>query len=569
MSKRGVQISLWRLSLILTAPTLIVAFAVHFFLQREQALGHAYILVVLAIGAGVGWLEALLASAVVRTERALSVEPVGPLGTEDPRDLEFLVVFIALVFAALLAAGYALSLKRGESPLLYDPHNVEFLVVFMVVAFTVSLVSAMRRRQLERTNKRLEDEIIERTKLEQKLQAQRDRLHSQARLLDLANDAILAFDAKDGSIRYWNEGAEKLYGWSKPDAVGKDAHTLLKTVFPRPLSEVERAVLEQGTWEGELVHTKRDGMQVPVASRWTLQHSDNGHAATVLEINRDITEKKLAAQQLEKAYAELEVRVKQRTAELAKANEQLHKHIAYKEQVERKLRESERYLSELSAQLISAEDEERRRIGRDLHDSVGQYLAALMINLDLLRANVPPSDRVAARCAECLKIADSCVTEVRTISYLMYPPLLDEMGLRQAIPWYVSGFEQRSGIKATVEIPENLGRLRRDLEAAIFRILQESLTNIQIHSKATEASVRLMTGGGQVIFEVKDNGRGFPQGALDAAESALATASVGLRGMKERALHLGGELVVRSDAQGTTITATLPDKKPTQAAARP
>src|SRR6185312_3065087 len=141
----------------------------------------------------------------------------------------------------------------------------------------------------------------------------------------------------------------------------------------------------------------------------------------------------------------------------------------------RKLEESEKSLRELSLHLLRTQDEERRRIGREIHDSMGQYLSVLKMKLDSM-ASSPTAPEEAADCAD---LAEECVNEVRTISYLLYPPMLEEMGLKSAIPWYLEGFTKRSGIKTTFEIPQHFPRLGRDSELVLFRILQECLTNVQ------------------------------------------------------------------------------------------
>ncbi len=275
-------------------------------------------------------------------------------------------------------------------------------------------------------------------------------------------------------------------------------------------------------------------------------------------LDRSIAERERAERALEESYAQLESRVQERTADLATANDELHKRIAEKIQAEHRLIESESHLRELSTQLLRAQDDERRHIARELHDGLGQCLAALKLSVNLLQSLLPQgSETVNKRFEECLKLTDEAISQVRTISHLMHPPLLEELGLESAIPWYVSGFEQRSGIKTNLEMPNDVGRLPREVELTIFRILQESLTNIHRHSGSRTAGVRLRISNGRTFLEVKDSGKGMPQGIFGKAGTVGGT-GVGLRGMQERVRQFAGKLEIASGPEGTTVTAMLP-----------
>jgi signal transduction histidine kinase len=161
--------------------------------------------------------------------------------------------------------------------------------------------------------------------------------------------------------------------------------------------------------------------------------------------------------------------------------------------------------------------------------------------------------------AECVKLVEDCVREVRTISYLLYPPMLEEMGLKSAIPWYLDGFSKRSGIKTTFEAPGHLGRLTRDGELVLFRVLQESLTNVQRHSGSETADIRIVHEDCSVVLEVKDRGRGLPPAVVEQGTNEWAgSLGVGLRGMSERLRQLGGSLDISSDQTGTRVRATVP-----------
>lgn len=233
---------------------------------------------------------------------------------------------------------------------------------------------------------------------------------------------------------------------------------------------------------------------------------------------------------------------------------------------QRKLMDAERErvlneLHELAATLVHIQDDERRRIGRDLHDSTGQGLAALELSLTrLARMMEPASNSAGALVDDCVALARQCSTEIRTASYLLHPPLLDEIGLLSALRWLADGLRQRSGIKIDLELPEAMERFPPEHELAIFRVAQEALTNVHRHSKSPSVTIRLFEQANAVILEVEDAGHGiFAGGASDTVTDA-ATLGVGLAGMRERMRQLGGALSLRSSAQGTCVQATLPSK---------
>jgi signal transduction histidine kinase len=224
-----------------------------------------------------------------------------------------------------------------------------------------------------------------------------------------------------------------------------------------------------------------------------------------------------------------------------------------REQAERAVRESEKSLRSLTARLLQLQDEERRRFSRELHDSLGQYLAAVKMNLDMF-SNSQPADRLLS---EAMHLLEQSIVETRTISHLLHPPLLDEAGFASAARWYVEGFAQRSGIEVTVDFPDDVGRLPRPIELGLFRVLQESLTNIHRHSGSSRAEVALELFRDKVILEIKDYGRGIPRELLDNFREKGTNSGVGLAGMRERLRELGGQLDIRN-ANGTLVSVTLP-----------
>ncbi len=246
-------------------------------------------------------------------------------------------------------------------------------------------------------------------------------------------------------------------------------------------------------------------------------------------------------------------------AALQRLKDKLDREIAERVAAEHKLRASERSLRELSGHLLRMQDEERRRLGRELHDSFGQYLAALKMGLDLLDMSIPSNDGAPkTHVADCARLVNLSLTEVRTMSYLLYPPMLEEIGLRAAVPWYLEGFTKRSGIQTSLDISRACERMPRDVELAIFRILQESLTNVHRHSGSKQADIRIHCDAAMVTLEVKDNGVGIPADLLEPSKDSLGTLGVGLRGMNERVNQLGGTLELRSTPAGTHVVATIP-----------
>jgi PAS domain S-box-containing protein len=341
-----------------------------------------------------------------------------------------------------------------------------------------------------------------------------DRVQAeQARLLDLSSDAIMVRDAAD-RVSYWNKAASELYGYTREEALGRVTHELLRTQFPEPLESINERLHRNGRWDGELVHRKKDGTQIAVLSRWVLDRDLDGRWRSILETNSDVTERKQAQE-------------------------------AIKER-------------ELSARLLQSQDQERRRMARELHDGVGQLVAAMSMNTSRIaaeKANLGPD---AARSAEeNLSLIMQISNDIRTVSYLLHPPLLEELGLRAALEWYVEGFAERSKIAVTLDRQVTVERLPDDVELCLFRVAQECLTNIHRHSGSAKAEIRLVQQNGNIHLEVRDEGRGIPPKKQQAL-NAYGTLGVGIGGMRERLRQLGGTLQVHSNGNGTTVIATIP-----------
>jgi signal transduction histidine kinase len=252
---------------------------------------------------------------------------------------------------------------------------------------------------------------------------------------------------------------------------------------------------------------------------------------------RSLNRSQHAENELKKAHDELERKVEERTADLKSANANL---------------------GELSSRLQQIRDEERRQIARELHDSVGQLLTALSMNIAVVQSQVGHLDPAAVRAvSENASLIQQLSQETRTISHLLHPPLLDVAGLASAVRWYVDGFSERSKIKIDVDIPEEFRRLPDEMEIAIFRMVQECLTNIHRHSGATAAAIRMHEEDSRVLVKVEDNGNGISlEKQLEL--SSPGRSGVGFRGMRERFKQLDGSLEIYSEGKGTTVIAMLP-----------
>jgi signal transduction histidine kinase len=239
----------------------------------------------------------------------------------------------------------------------------------------------------------------------------------------------------------------------------------------------------------------------------------------------------------------------------------LSKHVKWSQshsELETLILERTAELQRLSQRLLKVQDEERRKIARDLHDSTGQTLAALRISISSLEANFREDPATLALVADVAQLVDQAIEEIRTMSYLLHPPLLDEVGFACAAEWYIDGFAKRSGINIKADIANSCGRLPKKVEIALFRVLQESLTNVHRHSGASEANIRFQYEAEAVTLEIRDFGKGIPEERLRLLHGLSAETGVGLAGMHERLHELNGRLEIESDGCGTSMRATVP-----------
>jgi signal transduction histidine kinase len=235
----------------------------------------------------------------------------------------------------------------------------------------------------------------------------------------------------------------------------------------------------------------------------------------------------------------------------------LNAEVATRKEMEKLALENTESYRTLSARILELQDLERRKIARELHDSVGQYLAGLKMNLGQISSGKAALAGSPEWLTETLDMTERALGEIRTISHLLHPPLLDELGFESAARWYVQEFAKRSGTQVNLEIAEIVERLPRGIELALFRVLQESLTNVHRHANAQKVDVRVTCREGEVSVEVLDDGKGIPPRVLQQFQAGGA-AGIGLAGMRERLMELGGTLEVESGTRGSKVRATLP-----------
>ena len=465
-------------------------------------------------------------------------------------------------------------------------------------------------------------------------------LSFQARLLDTIEQAAIATDI-NGVVIFWNHFAERLYGWTKKEALGLNIKDIFKNEASQAMVEETWALLMKGqAWAGEftLKHRAGDTLQIWLNNSPILD--DRGTVVGIVGISHDITERKRA----EAALRESEERFRNmannapvivwvtepggsctflsqtwydltgqppetglgfgwaecvhpndraRTLDAYLAANERHEAFRLDYRLRRKdgeyrwmtdsaaprfgsqgeflgyigsliditeRKRAEQSLEQLTGRLLQLQDEERRRIARELHDTTAQNLLAIVINLETLvqKASTLPRDFVEA-VAECQSLCEQTQAEIRTLSYLLHPPMLDEAGLILALEWFIDGFSRRSSIHVDFAAPPDFRRLPSQMETALFRVVQESLTNIYRHSGSATAEIRLERDESQVQLRVKDRGRGInARGNGGGRAKQTGALGVGISGMRERLRQLGGHLEVHSNGVGTSVTAVLP-----------
>jgi len=341
--------------------------------------------------------------------------------------------------------------------------------------------------------------------------------------------AIFVLDP-DGHVLTWNEGARAIKGYSSDEIVGQHFSKFylpeaVQSGWPsRELALAER----EGRFADEGWRVKKDGSSFWASVIITALRDSEGRLSGFAKVTQDLSERR----QWEDRIQDL--------------NKELRTRIAQLDESQRLIELRTLELQKLSAQLLQIQDEERRRLARELHDELGQQLSGLKMILDSRKGNEDAS-----------ALADTALTMVRSLSYLLHPPLLDEAGLRPALYWYVDGLAKRSGINISLDLkPQLFPRLPKDIEVAVFRVIQESLTNVYRHASSESARVEIEKHSERVIIRVRDYGKGCPLDVVGAKPTGRL--GVGISGMRERIRQLGGELVVVPAEPGTIVEARVP-----------
>ena len=344
----------------------------------------------------------------------------------------------------------------------------------------------------------------------------RRQIEEQHRIVvETATEAVVSID-QDSQVLFVNPATTRIFGYESAELIGQS----LTMVMPEFLRKLHAAGLQRYlttgqrhiNWQGtELFGLRKNGEEFPVDVSFGEVRKEGRSIFT--GFIRDITERKRFEEELRR----------------------------------------------LSGQLLRLQDEERRRIARDLHDSTGQDLVALATTLSQLHASIPSSGRKLRKItSQCQALADRCVREVRTLSYVLHPPMLDEAGLEDALRHYAAGFGERTGIEVELEISPRFGRMTPEAELALFRVVQESLTNIQRHSGSLQAKIRMNRAPRKITLEVSDKGSGIPRNLRRRDRELHFSLGVGIPSMHERVKLIGGQLDIESSSSGTTVRVTIP-----------
>lgn len=368
-----------------------------------------------------------------------------------------------------------------------------------------------------------------------------DRFHRLAE----ANPSGTIIGDLQGGVKYVNPAFLRKLGYSEDEL--KAGRVRWDELTPPDYAEADARAVEQLRTTGrcdvyEKVYVSKDGKRIPILIGASIINTSEGNDEVAAFVT-DLTPLKVAEAALRRVNDELEKKVAERTTEL-------EAEVLDRQRAEMSLRA-------LSGRLMRTQDEERRHMARELHDHAGQTLVALGLNLSALRMaagdQIPEVTKLAL---ECDQLSNDLSKEIRTLSYLLHPPLLDEAGLGSALRWYVSGFSDRSKIQVELLLPEDLGRLASDLEIVVFRVVQEGLTNIHRHSGSATARISISRSADLLEMEISDRGKGIPPERQ--RELITARVGVGVRGMEERVRQFKGSLKIESDENGTKVMVTLP-----------
>lgn len=392
-----------------------------------------------------------------------------------------------------------------------------------------------------------------------RIQAERTLRESEERFRLLVQGvreyAILQLDP-DGNVVSWNAGAQRLKGYNSTEIIGQH----FSIFYPEDdlMNNKPRDILAQAARDGQTHQegwrVRKDGSRFWASVVITALRDPKGNLLGFAKLTRDTTETREKAEALTKAKELLELRVAQRTAVLTRLNEEMRTEIAERQRAEEQLRESRDQLRALAGRLQSVREEERTSIAREIHDELGQACTAIKMDLALIgRKLAQGQTQLHDKVKSGMQLVDSMIVTLRRIASELRPRTLDDLGLPAALEAQAQEFESRTGIHCCVTLPPEPLTLDTDRSTAIFRIFQESLTNVARHAHATQVEARLRREKGRIVFQIYDNGTGFDP------EVVKARKSLGLIGMQERALLLNGEFKSEGvPGVGTTMTLTIP-----------
>jgi len=352
-------------------------------------------------------------------------------------------------------------------------------------------------------------------------------------------------NANNNRLVMTNSAFARMHKCSETELLGKAFSMMLAPEARASFALYARLADQRSGYTYESVHVRKNGERFTVLTDLTSLNDLKGRTLYRGAIVLDISKRKRTEQRRQHRLAELKGRLQERTVSLR----------------------------HMSGHLLRAQDDEDRRIARELHDSIGQYLTALKIDLFRLAGSKSDSTYSGAMhhnyLSKCLRLVDICLNETRTLSHLLHPPLLEEAGLTSAMRSYIDGFTKRSGVQVKCILPQGRIRLPHGVELALFRTLQEALTNVYRHSGSRTVAIRLASGRDRVVLRICDRGRGMDPAIVREFQERGTGVGIGLTGIRERMTELGGDLNIRSSEDGTTLNATIPLPSKSHAVDRP
>ncbi len=373
-----------------------------------------------------------------------------------------------------------------------------------------------------------------------------------AAIVDSSDDAIVS-KSLDGIITSWNRGAERIFGYTSAEAVGQ---RILLIIPEERWAEEDYVLARLRRGERidhfETIRKTKDGRRIPISLTVSPIRDAQGHIIGASKVARDITERTVAQQALQRAHEELEERIRERTAELSKSNETLRSEIAERQRVEQER-------NRLLTRFVLAQEDERHRIARELHDQLGQQLTALRLTLETLRSSAVERTEFRAQVETLQELARQLDHDIAFRVWELRPIPLEDVGLRAALTNFVHNWSKHSGIRVQVHTGQSTDeRLPSEVETMIYRLAQEALNNVAKHARADRVDIALERNAAQLSLIIEDNGVGF-----DPSDTDTLGDGIGLTGMRERAALVRADFQIESTpSRGTTLIVRVPIAAP-------